>query len=450
MLWAQRIFGKAAAVLMGVFVASDPSFYFFSQFEWGPFTTNFLCRAAGALAVVMAWKTPSARRAVPIAVIAGVCLGLGIYSRADFALILACAGVAILVSQPDLLRQAIQEKRSAVMAGSLALLLTSLPMVFSSLELLASAQAIQDRGDFFFRLDVLRNVLDGSQFHRVMRSGGVFERITNEQSLGSFLGILALAAAGLLILDLYQKFREQGAAARRDPRLFLLLTTGLLVLVMLILPGAVRAHHHLNILPLPQLIVACAVVYLWRNQTKPFWQTLTRTGAVLILGVLVVGNLRVIADTRLDIALSGGQGRFSAGLIDFAAELDAQPHARAVSLDWGFHEPLLFLTDRAEMIEPIWGIPRRLAAGKVWKLEGDQHTTYLIHGREYDLMGIGPSLLIAARTHPELGPRIRAHRDGRGEIAFYSIVIEQPHTLTFDGRFTLQARHGLDFSSPEP
>lgn len=450
MLWAQRLFGEAAAVLMGVFVVSDPSFYFFSQFEWGPFTTNFLCRAAGALAVVMAWKTPSARRAVPIAALAGICLGLGVYSRADFALILACAGVAILISRPDLLRQAIQEKRSAVLAGSLALLLASLPMLFSSLELLASTQAIGDRGDFFFRLDVLQNVLDGSQFHRVMRSGGVFERITNEPNLGSFLGVLGLLAAGLLSLDLYRKFRKQGGVARKDPKLFLLLMTGLLMLVMLSLPGAVRAHHHLNVLPLPQLIVACAVVHLWRSQAKPFWQTASRVGAALILGVLVVGNLRVIAETRQDIALSGGQGRFSASLIELATELDAQPHAQVVSLDWGFHEPLLFLTDRAEMIEPIWGIPRRVAAGGVWNFEGDQHTTYLIHGREYDLMGIGPSLLIAARTHPELDPRIRTHRDKRGEIAFYSVVIEKPHTLNFDGRFTLQARQGPGRPSPEP
>ena len=380
MLWAQRIFGVAAAVIMGVFVVSDPSFYFFSQFEWGPFTTNFLCRAAGALAVVMAWQTPSARRALPIAILAGIALGLGVYSRADFVLILACAGVAILVSQPDLLRKVIQEKRKAVVAGSIALLVTSLPMLFSGLELLASTQAISNRGDFFFRFNVLQNVLDGSQFLRVIRAGGVFDQTMSVPSPGGFLGVSGLVAAGLLMLHLVQEFRKKGGEARRDPRLFLLMTTGLLLLVMLALPGAVRAHHHLNVLPLPQLVVACAVVQLWRNQAKPAWQNLSRAGALLLLGVLIVGNLRVIAETREEIAQSGGRGRFSASLIELASELDAQPHARAVSLDWGFHEPLLFLTDRTQNDRTHLGYPGEVEGGP--DLELRRRSTHHVSGSQ--------------------------------------------------------------------
>ncbi|MEE3328969.1 MAG: glycosyltransferase family 39 protein [Myxococcota bacterium] len=440
MLWAGRIFGGAAAIIMGALVASDPSFYFFSQFEWGPFTTNFLCRAVGALAVVIAWQSASSRRATLAAAIAGLSLGLGIYSRADFALILACAGLALLFGQPDLPRRAWQEKRGALVAGTLGLLLASLPMLFSSLELLASTQAIRGRGDLPFRFDVLWHVLDGSQFHRVMLTGGIFERAPDATSPGGWLGFIGLASALVLVWSLVQAFRQQGSGARRDPRLFLLVTTGLLLLVMLALPGAVRAHHQLNLLPLVQLIVACAALDVWQSRSPSVGRGLGRAGVVLALGLLLLGNANVILETRSDMARTEGRGRFSAGLRELAARLDAQPNARAVSLDWGFHEPLLFLTKRAQMIEPIWGIPHQVAKEGVWRLDGDGHTTYLIHGPEYDLMGIGPSLLVAERTNPELGSRIESHRDGDNEIAFYTVVIEKPHTLHFNGKFRLTAR----------
>ena len=440
MLWAARLFGNATAVIMGALVASDPSFYFYSQFEWGPFTTNFLCRTAGALAVLIAWQTHSSRRAIFSAAMGGLILGLGIYSRADFALILVAAGLALLISQPDVVRRAWQEKRGAVLAGTLGLILTSLPMLFASVELWNTSQVIQGRGDLNFRFEVLRHVLDGSQFHRVLITGGLFEQTPDASTSGSWLGPIGIAAAVILGWNLASESRKEGRTARNDPRLFLLLTAGLLMTAMLALPGAVRAHHQLNVLPLVQLIVACAALDLWKGDFPPFLQRWVRVGVVLTLGALMLGSGSVILGTRAEIAETGGRGRFSAGLTELATRLDAQPDARIVSLDWGFHEPLLFLTQNARMLEPIWGIPHQVSRKGVWQFEGDGRTTYLVHGPEYDLMGIGPSLLIAARTHPELGARIETHRDGSGAIAFYSVVIKEPHALQFDGRFTLNAR----------
>ena len=440
MLWAARLFGNATAVIMGALVASDPSFYFYSQFEWGPFTTNFLCRTAGALAVLIAWQTRSSRRATFSAALGGLILGLGIYSRADFALILVAAGLALLISQPDVVRRAWQEKRGAVLAGTLGLILTSLPMLFASVELWNTSQVIQGRGDLDFRFDVLRHVLDGSQFHRVLITGGLFEQTPDASTPGGWLGPIGIAAAVILGWRLASEARKEGRTARNDPRLFLLLTAGFLITAMLALPGAVRAHHQLNVLPLVQLMVACAALDLWKRDSSPYFQRWVQVGVVLTLGALMLGNGSVIVETRAEIADTGGRGRFSAGLTELATRLDAQTDARIVSLDWGFHEPLLFLTQKARMLEPIWGIPHQVSRKGVWQFEGDGRTTYLVHGPEYDLMGIGPSLLIAARTHPELGARIETHRDGSGSIAFYSVVIEEPHALQFDGRFTLNAR----------
>ena len=436
MLWAGRLFGEAASIWMGVFVASDPSFYFLSQFEWGPFTTNFLCRALGALLVVVAWRSPSARRSALAAAGAGAWLGLGVFSRVDFGVILAGAGVALLLCRPDLLAEAWREKRGAVLAGSAALLLAVLPVLLSSLELWASGQAVADRGGLSFRAGVLAGVLDGSQFQRLMRAGGIFERVPETQGARSFLAMLLLPAVAVLVGDLWRKHR-QGSAARSDPRLFLLLTTGFVLLAMLALPGAVRAHHHLNALPLPQLILGCAVVSLWRvKRPRQLGRVIAGAAAILLLA----GNLRVIAATQSEIAATGGRGRFSSSLNALAEQLDAQPRAQVVSLDWGFHEPLLFLTDRAQMLEPIWAIPQLLARRQPWTFVGDEDTTYLVHGPEYDLFGIGPALLVAARANPDPTIEITPHRDGSGEVAFYSVQIRRPHELRFGGQFRIRAR----------
>jgi hypothetical protein len=109
-----------------------------------------------------------------------------------------------------------------------------------------------------------------------------------------------------------------------------------------------------------------------------------------------------------------------------------------VSLDWGFHEPLAFLTDRLPLDEPIWAIPRTLAAGRPWAYTGDAGTRYLVHAAPYDLFGLGPRLLAAARAEPPGTASIEPHADRLGEVAFYSIRILRPHRLVFTGRFRIE------------
>lgn len=436
MLWASRLFGEMASIWMGIFVASDPSFFFFSQFEWGPFTTNFLCRAAGALLVVVAWQSASRSRSALAAAGAGLWLGLGVFSRVDFGIILACAGLALLLARPDLVARAWREKRGAVFAGSATFLVAALPMLLSSLEVLASGQAVADRGDLSFRWGVLTGVLDGSHFQRLMRAGGLFEHVPNIEGSQGFLSLMLIPAAALLVGDLWHQ-RRTGSPSRQDARGFLLLTTAFILIAMLALPGAVRAHHQLNALPLPHLILGCAVVVLWR---MPGPRGLGPVIAALAVVLLLAGNLRVIAATQSEISATGGRGRFSSELSALAKEVDAQPQAQVVSLDWGFHEPLLFLTHRARMEEPIWTIPQLLARRQVWTFEGDENTTYLVHGPQYDLFGIGPALLVAARVSGNANVEVAPYFDGRGDVAFYAVRIRQPHQLSFDGQFRIRPR----------
>ncbi len=436
MFWVARLFGEGAAGVMALLVASDPTFYFFAQFEWGPFTTNFLCRAGGALLLTLAWQSDSAARGRLAALAGGVLLGLGVFSRADFILIPASAGLALLICRPDLFRQALAERRDLVIAGGCAFLIAAFPMLVSAWELLDSAGETAGRGGLAFRARVLWQSLDGSHFLRLMETGGLFERTPAVDAPGGLLGWVVIPAAAILLLDLLRRQR-QGERARRDPRAFLLVFAALLTGGMLVLPGAVRAHHQLNSLPLLHLIVACAGVALWQLGAGRA-QSALRAAAGLLLAAVVASNLALIRETSDLIAATGGRGRFSHALDDFADEVDAVPGKTVVSLDWGFHEPLLFLTRHTRLVESIWALPRTLAAGRPWVFAGDAETVYLIHDSPHDLFGLGPKLLLAARLAGDETARIRAHRDGGGDLAFYSVRVLRPHELRYDGKFRIR------------
>jgi hypothetical protein len=442
MLWARRIFGDDVAVVMGLIVASDPSFYFFSQFEWGPFTTNFLCRAGGALLIVSAWRSalangPTSARALAAAAGAGLLLGLGIFSRADFGLILASAGIALLLCRRDLVRKALAETRMLIVAGSICLLVAALPMLTSLSSLLSSAAVAGERGGLPFRAGVLWRTLDGSQFHRLMEVGGLFERAAEASAPMGLLGWLLLPATLVILFDLWTRKRRR-ELPDDDANAFLLITTLLLSLAMLGLPGAVRAHHQLNLMPLPQLIVAYGAVTLWRSGAKSRARVLLRGGAGLALVALLVCNIHSIRQTDALIRDTEGRGRWTRSLHDVARALDAEGGSVAVSLDWGFHEPLLLLTERARSVEAIWEIAAARKRHQAWSFEGDARTVYLVHDTPYDLFGLGPLLLRAVRGGKFDGVEATPHRDASGEAAFFSVRVGRPHRLVFDERFRIE------------
>jgi hypothetical protein len=89
-------------------------------------------------------------------------------------------------------------------------------------------------------------------------------------------------------------------------------------------------------------------------------------------------------------------------------------------------------------VEPIWTIPNALRRGHPWRHQGDAQTVYLVHDEPYDLFGLGPSLLAAARALPPERVEIRPHRDREGQISFLSVRFLGPHQLVYSGRFSLR------------
>jgi hypothetical protein len=245
---------------------------------------------------------------------------------------------------------------------------------------------------------------------------------------GPFLALFALACAVLGV---------QVAAARRAGRpwrapAFALATALLSGLLIFLTPRAVRIHHVLNLLPFPQLVVAAAALGLWRSRIAGRW------AAGIALAIALAGGIALDLKTLATIRETGGKGRWSGALSTLARELEAQPGSVAVSLDWGFDQPLRFLHRDLPSVETIWKL--RAAAGRPWSMDGDARDVYLLHPAGLAVFDYGKSFLAAlGRLPPEI-VEIRSHRDGDGEVAFLSVRIARPHRLVYRGGFEVVLR----------
>jgi hypothetical protein len=72
-----------------------------------------------------------------------------------------------------------------------------------------------------------------------------------------------------------------------------------------------------------------------------------------------------------------------------------------------------------------------MARGR-FALEGQAGDVYLVHPPPYDLFGLGPPFLAAARRLALRAPeavRLDEHRDGRGELAYVAVTLRADHRI---------------------
>jgi hypothetical protein len=438
MLWVNRLLGGSVAMISGLLVMSDPSFHFFSQFEWGPFTSMLLCRGAGLYLLSLAFQPGF--RWFSLSIGAG-CMGLGVYSRVDFVVILAAMAVGLLVFRRDLVLGVVREHRAKLIVGSVIFLIAASPVIAALDQVLSAGGAIADRGGLGYRASVLISVLDGSHFHRLIAAGGLFDelfagsRTAHDAPVTGF--ILISCVSVIALITLVRRCATPQAAVIR----FLILSSFLVVIGMLAIPAAVRAHHMLNALPLLHIIVAAAGVGLWsRAWASDRNQRIARASLVIALAASLLGNAASIADTRSLIRETGGQGRWSRTLQEFIEQVDLAPDGadiEIVSLDWGFHEPVLFVSRQVRTSEPIWAMSQVAVRRGRHISRGDRNTIYLVHESPYDLFGLSEQFLRALRVTDPDRYRVREYRDGAGDPVFKSIRFDGEHELSFDGIFRI-------------
>ena len=427
MLLAHRLLGLGAALVAGALLAIDPSFLFVSRHDWGSFTLALLCRCAGLYLFATGWSRRSHARTFG----AGLCFGLGVYNKIDFAVPLAAAALALCVVAPRAVADALRTQTRRLLPVAAGFLLGASPVLGElGMALLVTRGALSTPSDADLwreKLGALRCTLDGSYFDRLMRAGGSFERMFDVEGAAAspFLVIYGLAIAflaGRLVLR-----ARRGAW---DPAPAFVLATAVFASVgILATPRAIRIHHALGAYPFPQYVVALAILGLAGAPRNRIRRALAAGIAALAFGGSLWTSLRTF-DT---IESSRGKGRWSDAIAGLAHELSAEPGAVAVSLDWGFRAQLHFLDRGLEIREPIWAITRSDTNADPWSFQGDGRMWYLLWDRDFAVFPVGPAFLDRVRKIDSSRATIRVHADREGDPAFVSVRIAGPHRIVYRG-----------------
>jgi len=432
--FARRAFGTGVALVAGLLLACDPSFIFMSRHDWGSFSLGFLLRCGALLFALAWWESGKLRHAL----LAGAALGLGIYNKVDFAPFPAAVVLALLAADRGALLRAVRERRTQAVAAIATAVLFALPVLLSLPDLQGAAGRLAEEVGFSEKARALGSVLDGSYFLRLMRVGGRFD---------AMFALEGVPPGGLGVVSVLTAVGLAACAARRraPPGTLLLLACGVFLAgLLLLIPGAVRAHHLMNLYPFPHCIVALGLAALWGAGRAPAADSrigllARRALAVALLLAVVTANLRILGDTHGELQRSGGRGYWSDAVVGFAEELSGSPGARVVCLDWGLHNQVAFLGDGVSSLDGLWAVRRALAQREPWRIAGDAATVYLIHPEPFDLFGLGGLFQRALATLPEDRVGVRPHLDREGGVAFLAVRLNGPHRIHYDGRrFTIR------------
>jgi hypothetical protein len=406
MLATRRALGGAAAVLTGFLVGLDPAFFFPSVCEWGAFVPGFLCRCAGLFFLLEWWQR---RRAVWM-LLAGAAFGVGFFNKIDFIVPLLAIGVGAVVVRSGDVRKSLRAEWRQWLAGLGVFLLTSLPMLLNLVRWFGEIRAVQSgerAGELATKWNIAATLLDGSYFYRLMEAGGLFDRMFAAPAsiwspFGVILGLAVVLLVGMVI-------RDERNCARGWP-MFLLVSTSVAVAGVVLMPAAVRIHHALLVYPFPQMLLAAVATRLFATQfPNPRRQLFTRAVVMIALAVVLIGHIIALRKTQSFVTATGGRGQWATAWTEFAAKLRTQEDVMLVSLDWGFHEQLGFLTDAPRRFEPTWN----LQEGKPVALLPDPRCYYLIHPPEFSLFPYGEQYLAAARAaDPNLSFESFTNREG--------------------------------------
>ena len=428
MLLAQQLLGRGAALLTGALLAVDPSLLFVARHDWGSFALAHLLRCAGLYALASGWARGSGARLL----LGGLCLGLGVYNKLDFAVPLAAAGLALALVAPRALATALRAHPRRALAAAAGFALGAAPMLAAFAAALSATRdvAATPAGAEVMRekLGALLAMLDGSYFDRLMRAGGSFERMFEVADAAA--GPFAVAYA-LSIVFLAGWLALRARTPRAEPAVAFVLAAAILSsLAILATPRAVRIHHVLGAYPFPQLVVAAALVKLAAG-------TGARRIAAAAAAVFVIAGGALTSWRTFDtLERTRGKGRWSDAISQLASELAAEPGAVAVSLDWGFDARLRFLDRGLALREPIWRLANQGPQQPPWHFVGDERVHYLLWERDYAVFAVGPAFLEAVSALDPQRVSVRRWLDREGDPAFVSVRIAGPHEIVYFGRDT--------------
>jgi hypothetical protein len=403
--------GFAPAIIVGVLLVADPSFFFLSVLDWGPAIPPLLCRCAAFYFALVWWRTEKQRYLF----LASFFLGLGLFHKVDFAAFLGGTGVALVCFYVKQLLSRLRARPSVIAICGLGFLVGSSLMALRLPKIVASALPRQPRfGELKEKVETWAALYDGSYVERLMSSGGLFgdmyKHSPNAHSLLWF--VLSIAMASLLVICIFPQTSKERRVAGFLLVGFVLTTAGVFVM-----PGAVRIHHAVVAYPLPQLIIAAACTFLWQRRSTSLVQRGTRAAILVALLILFASQAQVIRKTEQLLSQTGGRGWWSNVFDDFCRQNAERADLTIISLDWGFNEQLAFYTNGPKLLESFWMFP--MFKEGLPPLPREPQNVYLAHSPEYSLLRYDLAYLDAARSddHAEIEP----YSDKKGQIVFYTI-----------------------------
>jgi len=437
-LWVRRILGAQVAWVTTLLLVSDASLLYVARHDWGSFSLGLVCRCGGLLLLTNGWIGRSAARLFA----GGLLLGLGVYNKIDFGVFLVGVVLAWAASMPRALAAGVRDLRSRGLPVLLGAVLGAAPMIAGAAGVLSATRNVVRRqaqvdGDWSEKIHTLVATLDGSYFQKLILAGGSFERMFDpSRGVQGLLGLAFLVGSGGLCVWLW---RERRRGQPRPVETFVLLAAWLIAIGLLLTPRAVRIHHALNLYPFPHIVVAVACVRLGAGRSRGARVASFRRGlAAAVVFLVVAFNLAVAHQTAATIVRTGGKGRWSSAIGDFAVELGAGPPAVAVGMDWGFAGPMRFASRTLAIVEPIWTLRRMGRSISEWQFDGTRQTVYLVFEEPLAVFGFAPQFLAFAEGLGSDRVSIQRHVDREGDVAFLSIRFAGPHRLIYRDGFEVQ------------
>lgn len=408
-LLGRRLFGRPVGLLAAFLLATSPSFIFWSRV--GVYVViQVVPLALGATLAFLRWRRGGNRAWL---FLAGLLVGLGLSTKLLFLWFIAgiaAAGVTVWLvdwywpvsaTGDPLPRRPLRTRLRAPLAvtwrdvalAGLGFLLGVGPLLYYNL--VSGGTYLVLRANLFHtskggnNLAIWHNLLVEADAFRVLLQGSYFWFLGGVFANRLMLPLFLVSAATLLLLVVrVPAYRRYRAAALVS----LVLLAAIFVQSAFTLSG-LETTHLLIMLPLPQLVIAAAVILLGRllagalpHRVAP---RLRRAALVLPAVLLLVpasaADLQVDANYHRVLAETGGKSSFSAAIYDLAAFLDRYQYTHPYALDWGMKYNVQFLTLGRVDPQEIYGqspTPPPSFYTTVNRLLDDPDAVYIAHRDE--------------------------------------------------------------------
>lgn len=440
-LAAYRLFDWRVAALTALLAAADPSYVLFSRM--GIHVTSVMAVfALGSLLAFLRWHD-SGHKARWL-LLAGLLLGLGLWAKVLFlwwpvALAggwLAMAAVTPLPSPPlkgegmpntlslrervgmrGIRERGATPRNAAVLLCGL--LLGAAPLILYNVQtggtLAALGRNALQTEHGVSNLAIGRNLPAAVDSFRVLLDGSYFwfmgGQFANRLAAPAFV-LAVLVAAALL---LYRR-RAGTAERRRAAFVFVLVVMAVTVFESAFTVSGIWATHLYILLPLPQMVVALALVLLGETLLP---RRAAGQAALLALGltVLLAGQYQTMNSYYSAVQRSGGLSRFSNATYKLAGWLDSQRITAPVAVDWGIQKNVQIVTEgRVNPVE-ISGFPGEAPqafVGRAQRALADPAAIFIFHSKEDTVYPLYESFMAVANT---MGVKLKitdAFRDESG------------------------------------